>query len=463
MPGYLGLSWEKSPKKTGDIIITITMKNDRKLRNIRRKGKTRNSVAVIGLGYVGLPLAVMFVKAGFTVRGIDTNQKKISELLNCRSYIEDITDDDIKEMMSSGRFGASGNYEWIKKCDMVCICVPTPLDKNRQPDLSFVVNSTEKIAKYLRHGHIIVLESTTYPGTTEEIMLPILQKKRLKVGKDFYLAFSPERIDPGNKKFTLKDIPKVVGGVTPRCSKMVSSFYEKVFPSIHTVDSPKVAEMEKLLENVFRSVNIALVNELAMLCRKMKINIWDVIEAAKTKPYGFMPFYPGPGIGGHCIPLDPFYLSWKAKEYGMNTHFIELAGEVNASMPSYVVELVQSSLNDEGKSIKGAKILVLGAAYKKDINDCRESPSLKIIEELIQSNAVLSYNDPYVPSINICGKKLSSTKINYARLKSWDCIVIATDHSSYDYKKLISGSRLIVDTRNATGHVTHHSARIVKV
>ena len=420
-------------------------------------------IGIVGLGYVGLPLAVTFVKAGFTVRGIDTNREKISQLLNSHSYIHDITDDDIKEIVVSGRFKASDNYEWIKRCDMVCICVPTPLDKNRQPDLSFVVSSTEKVAKYLKRGHIIVLESTTYPGTTEEILLPILQKKGLKVGKDFYLAFSPERIDPGNKKFTLKDIPKVVGGVTPLCSKMVSSFYEKVFPSIHTAASPKVAEMEKLLENVFRSVNIALVNELAMLCGKMKINIWDVIEAAKTKPYGFMPFYPGPGIGGHCIPLDPFYLSWKAKEYGMNTHFIELAGEVNASMPSYVVELVQSSLNDEGKSIKGAKVLVLGAAYKKDINDCRESPSLKIIEELIYKNANLSYNDPFVPSINISGKKLCSTEIKYDRLKSWDCIVIATDHSSYDYQKLISGSRLIVDTRNATGHVTHHSARVVKV
>lgn len=422
------------------------------------------AIGIIGMGYVGLPLAVEFVKNGFKVIGIEQNPKRKESVNNGQNYISDVSDKELKEAVAQKRLKATEDFIELKKVDVISICVPTPLDKNKQPDISHVKSVTKQLCKYIRKGQLIVLESTTYPGTTEEIILPKLEASGLKVGKDFFLAFSPERVDPGNQKFKTKDIPKVVGGVTLKCTEIAKMLYSQIMPAIFTVSSPRVAEMEKLLENIFRSVNIALVNEMAILCKKMKIDIWEVIEAAKTKPYGFMPFYPGPGLGGHCIPLDPFYLSWKAKEYDMNTRFIELAGEINDRMPEYVVHLVQDGLNREEKSLKGAKILILGAAYKKDIDDWRESPSLKIIEILGNKGAIISYNDPLIPKIKVKGKIYSSINLNSKVLKQSDCVVIATNHSIYDYKQIVSFAPLIIDTRNSTmGLEREFLGRVIKI
>ncbi len=379
------------------------------------------------------------------------------------NYVSDVSETELKKVISNKKLKAVANYGPFKKVDAICICVPTPLDKNKQPNIYYVKSVTNQLAKVIRKGQLVILESTTYPGTTEEIILPKLEASGLKVGKDFFLAFSPERIDPGNKKYKTKDITKVVGGVTAKCTELAELLYAQIIAQVFPVSSPRVAEMEKLLENVFRSVNIALVNEMAILCKKMDIDIWEVIEAAKTKPYGFMPFYPGPGLGGHCIPLDPFYLAWKAKEYEMNTRFIELAGEINDRMPDYVVRLVQDGLNQQGKSIKDANILVLGAAYKKDIKDCRESPSLKIMQELVFKEACVNYNDPYVPKVRINGSMKKSIKLNPAVIKKADCVVIATDHSTYDYSDIVKHAALIIDTRNATVACSTHSARIIKI
>jgi len=430
----------------------------------KRIETNKAKIGIIGLGYVGLPLAVAFAKAGFDVIGVEQNPKRCKMVNRGQNYISDVTDEDLKKVIKLSKLKGSDDFSKLKKVDVICICVPTPLDKNKQPNISYVKSVTKQIAKNIRKGQLVVLESTTYPGTTEEIILPKLQASGLKVGKDFFLAFSPERVDPGNRIFKTQNIPKVVGGVTPKCTEIAQKLYSKIIPQIYAVSSPRVAEMEKLLENVFRSVNIALVNELSILCKKMNINIWEVIEAAKTKPYGFMPFYPGPGLGGHCIPLDPFYLSWKAKEYNMNTRFIELAGEINDRMPGYVVQLVQDSLNQSGKSLRGSKVLVLGAAYKKDIDDWRESPSLKIIEILENKEATVCYNDPLIPKVKIAGKMHSSVQLNKQLLKRVDCVVIATDHSLYDYREIVEAANLVVDTRNATASVSdNHSARIVKI
>ncbi len=420
-----------------------------------RKGRTGNSkpknekIGIIGLGYVGLPLAVKFAQAGFMVIGIDNDARKLKAVLSGESYIDDVKTEDVKIIVKNKMFSVSSNYEQLSKADVICICVPTPLDKNKQPDITYIRHATEKIAKILKKGQLVILESTTYPGTTEEIMLPVFEARGLKAGKDFNLVFSPERVDPGNKKFELNDVPKVVGGVTEKCSARAAEVYGKVFEKIHIVSSPKVAETEKLLENIFRNVNIALVNELAMLCRKMDIDVWEVIEAAKTKPYGYMAFYPGPGIGGHCIPLDPFYLSWKAKEYGIRTRFIELAGEINDKMPEYTVRLLQDILNDRDISLKGAKVLVLGVAYKKDINDMRESPAVKVIEQLFAKGAAVSYSDPHVPEARIEGRKMKSVVLNRKNVSSADAVVILTDHSAFDYEKIVNDAKLVVDTRNA--------------
>lgn len=417
-------------------------------------------IAIIGLGYVGLPLAVEFAKAGFTVLGVEQNPKR-QELINQgKNYIADVSDQELAAMVKLKRLKATADFSQLKNTEVIIICVPTPLDKNKQPNISYVKSVTKHLAQVIHQGQLIILESTTYPGTTEEVILPKLEAAGLKVGQDFFLAFSPERVDPGNKKFKTKDITKVVGGVTKQCGAMASLLYSRIIKKVFSVSSPRVAEMEKLLENVFRSVNIALVNELAILCKKMKIDIWEVIEAAKTKPYGFMPFYPGPGIGGHCIPLDPFYLSWKAKEYLVNTHFIELAGEINDKMPEYVVQLAQDGLNQQKKSLSGAKILVMGAAYKKDIADWRESPALKIIESLQHKGASVKYNDPFVPKLSINGQELSSVALTNKAINEADCVIIATDHSQYDYQSLVSNAKLVIDTRNAT---KTNQANVIKI
>jgi len=434
------------------------------MSNLRERIKSKKAkIGVIGLGYVGLPLAVEFAKAGFEVVGLEQNLKRQEKVNRGESYVTDVSSADLQAVVKVKRLKAIADFSVLKKADAICICVPTPLDKNKQPDISYVKSVANHLSKTICRGQLIILESTTYPGTTEEIILPKLEASGLKVGRDFFLAFSPERVDPGNKKFKTKDIPKVVGGVTPRCTELAVALYSQIIAKVYPVSSPRVAEMEKLLENVFRSVNIALVNEMAVLCKKMKIDIWEVIEAAKTKPYGFMPFYPGPGLGGHCIPLDPFYLTWKAKEFNMNTRFIELAGEINDHMPEYVTQLAQDGLNREGKSLKGAKVLVLGAAYKKDIDDCRESPSLMIIEELKNKGAEVEYNDPYVEKVRINGGMMKSQPLNSSNLKKADCVVIATDHSVYDYKNIVKQSRLIVDARNATKGIKSYTTRIIRI
>jgi len=421
-------------------------------------------IGIVGLGYVGLPLAVAFSKVGFEVLGIEQNLTRMKMINNGENYIADVSDADLKEIVRKDLLRASGDFLTLKNVDVIIICVPTPLDKNKQPDISYVKSVTEQITKIVHNGQLIVLESTTYPGTTEEIILPKLSNSGLKVGTNFYLAFSPERVDPGNEKFKTGDIPKVIGGVTPQCTYVAKLLYSQIIKETFVVSSPRVAEMEKLLENVFRSVNIALVNEMAILCKKMEIDVWEVIAAAKTKPYGYMAFYPGPGIGGHCIPLDPFYLSWKAKEYDLVTRFIELAGEINDKMPEYVVQLIQDGLNEYNKSIKNSNVLVLGMAYKKDINDWRESPSIKIFDLLDKKGAKVKYNDPFVKSIKIAGALQSSVSLNAKMLKQYDCVVVATDHSVYDYKMIVDNASLIVDTRNATLTAGKGSkAKIVKI
>jgi len=418
--------------------------------------KIKNKTAVlgvIGLGYVGLPLAVEKAKAGYKTIGFDMQEKKVRWVNEGRNYIGDIIDSDLKEVVDKGLLHTTTDFSFVKDIDTVCICVPTPLDIYQQPDLSYVKNSTVNIAKYLHPGMLIVLESTTYPGTTEEIVKPILEKKSgLKCGQDFFLAFSPERIDPGNAWYKVNNTPKIVGGVTPDCTEVVSYLYSNIIQGkVHPVSSPRVAEMEKIYENVFRYTNIALANEMSILCHKMGINFWEVIEAAKTKPYGFMAFYPGPGIGGHCIPLDPFYLTWKAREYNYHTKLIELAGEINKYMPEYVVERTAKILSQKFKKpLNGAKILLLGVAYKKDINDLRESPALEIIKKLEQEGAIVSYYDPYIPKFINNGKEYKSLgKLSEEEIKEKDIVVITTDHTKIDYEMVAENAKAVFDTRNA--------------
>ncbi|MGQ9631120.1 MAG: nucleotide sugar dehydrogenase [bacterium] len=420
-------------------------------------------VAVFGLGYVGLPLAVEKAKVGLTVIGIDRQAERVEKVNRAESYIPDVIQGSLEEVVRKGKLRATTDTSVLREVDAACICVPTPLNKNKEPDISYIINVTEKIAEHLHRGELVVLESTTYPGTTEEVILPRLEESGLKVGEDFFLAFSPERVDPGNKLYKTHNTPKVVGGVTPNCTEVARELYEKIVKDVKTVSSPRVAEAEKLLENVFRSVNIALVNELAVLCKRMGIDIWEVIDAASTKPYGFMPFYPGPGLGGHCIPIDPYYWSWKAREYDFHAKFIELAGEINDNMPYYVVSLVQNALNDLGKSLRGSKILVLGVAYKKDIDDFRESPALKIIKALKEMGADVVYNDPYIPSVKIGDGMVESVEASDDILQESDCVLITTDHSVYDYNRIVEKARLVVDTRNATRCVKTRGAKIVKL
>jgi UDP-N-acetyl-D-glucosamine dehydrogenase len=419
---------------------------------LKRIKERKASVGIIGLGYVGLPLVKEFHRAGFYVRGFDVDPKKVDMLNSGKSYIRHIPSEIIKNLTRDGRFNATTDFAKLKNIDCIIICVPTPLTKHREPDLSFVFNTTRSIAEHLHKGQLIVLESTTYPGTTDEDMKKILEETGLKAGRDFYLAYSPEREDPANKDFTTSGIPKVVGGYTRNCLKVTKALYDSIVISTVPVSSTKVAEATKLLENIYRAVNIALVNEMKILFDRMGIDIWEVIEASKTKPFGFQAFYPGPGLGGHCIPVDPFYLTWKAREYDFPTRFIELAGEINTSMPQYVVTKVADILNEKGKSMKGSRILILGLAYKKDVDDIRESPSLELIELLRNRGSKVDYNDPYIPKTHKMRHydlRMFSVPLTEKNLKTYDCVVISTDHSSYDYNFIAQHSRLIVDTRNA--------------
>ena len=419
-----------------------------------KKIKDRSArVGVIGLGYVGLPLVKTFLQKGFRVTGFDIDAKKVDLLNRGKTYIRHISAAELKGFLARKKFQATSDFRRLREVDTILICVPTPLDGHLNPDLSYVINSTITIAENLRRGQLVILESTTYPGTTDEEMRPILEAGGLKAGRDFFLAFSPEREDPGNKSFSTATTPKVVGGLTPGCLKVAKALYDQVIVRTVPVSSTKAAESTKLLENIFRSVNIALVNELKMIFDRMGIDVWEVIRAASTKPFGFMPFYPGPGLGGHCIPIDPFYLTWKAKEVDYQTKFIELAGEINTFMPYYVVNKTVEALNKRGKSVKGAKILVLGLAYKKDIDDSRESPSLKIINLFLGKGAKVSYNDPFIPKLaghrEYPGMEMSSVDLTAVLLKRADAVIISTDHSSYDYDRIVKNASLVIDTRNA--------------
>lgn len=415
-------------------------------------------IGVIGMGYVGLPLGLEFALKGYSVLGFDVDNEKVEKLLAGKGYIKHIKEDIIKQVVDAGNLSATTDFSRMKEVDAIIICVPTPLDKHRQPNMEYVENTALEIAKYLQKGQLVSLESTTYPGTTNEIILPLLEKgvngteRNWKAGEDFFLAFSPEREDPNNQNFTTSTIPKVVGGVTPNCLKVATALYDAVVVQTVPVSDTKVAEAAKLLENIYRSVNIAMVNELKTVFDKMGIDIWEVIEAAKTKPFGFQAFYPGPGLGGHCIPIDPFYLTWKAYEYDSSTRFIELAGEINTYMPYYVVEKTVETLNEAGKSIHGAKILILGAAYKKDIDDMRESPTLKLIDIFRDRKAEVSYNDPYVPKLPKTRKyhfKMESVELTAENISSFDLVLLSTDHTDYDYAFIYEHAKLIIDTRNA--------------
>jgi UDP-N-acetyl-D-glucosamine dehydrogenase len=408
-------------------------------------------IGIMGLGYVGLPLAVELGLSGFCVVGFDPDREKCARLNRGESYIPDVASSDLKSL-TERNLSAIPNFSELKKCDVIFICVPTPFTSAKSPDISYIISASREIAKRLRKGQLIILQSTTYPGTTEEVVLPILKEAGLKAESDFFLCFSPERIDPGNREYTIKNTPKVVGGLSKRSANIARTLFSKIISAenVHIVSSPKAAELCKLLENTFRAVNIALVNELVLLCARMGIDIWEVIDAASTKPFGFMPFWPGPGVGGHCIPVDPYYLSWKAREYDFSVKFIELAAEVNLSMPRYVVGLIQDALNREGKCVKGAKILVLGVAFKKDIDDPRNSPAISVMEHLLDRGVDLSYNDPHIPSVEIKKRVFKSKPLTEKLLSSSDCVVIAVDHTVYDYKEIVTHSQLIVDTRGAT-------------
>jgi UDP-N-acetyl-D-glucosamine dehydrogenase len=421
---------------------------------LRQKLANRTArVGVVGLGYVGLPLAVELARAGFKTIGIDLDKRKVDAINRGESYIQDVPTSDVAQFQKTGLLSAATDAAVVASLDTVNICVPTPLRKTKDPDLSYVVSAVEMIAAHLHKGQLVVLESTTYPGTTEEVVQPILEKGGLKAGTDFFLAFSPERVDPGNEKWTTKNVPKIVGGLTPDCSALANALYSASIDTVIEVSSPKVAEMVKLLENTFRAVNIGLVNELALMCDRLGLSVWEVVDAAATKPFGFMPFYPGPGLGGHCIPIDPFYLSWKVKEVGFEARFIELAGQVNGAMPHHVVDKITDALNSHSKAVRGAKVLILGISYKRDIDDMRESPALDVLAVLKQKGAVISYHDPYVPRLAARdwpgAVDLASVALTPQTLASADCAVIVTDHKVLDYKAIVAGSKLVVDSRNA--------------
>ena len=429
-------------------------------------------VGVIGLGYVGLPLLVEFASKGFTATGFEVDETKAAQINDGRSYIGDVPSNKLKEQVDSKRLRATTDFDHLSECDAIIICVPTPLRKTKEPDVSYILAAAEQIQKRLRRGHLIILESTTYPGTTDEVLLPMLEETGLQLDQDFLLAFSPERVDPGNPQFLTHNIPKVVGGVTDDSSEVAAHLYSQIVRDVHAVSSARVAEAAKLLENTFRAVNIGMANEMARLCYALNIDTWEVIRAAATKPFGFMAFYPGPGIGGHCIPLDPHYLSWKARQHGFDSRFISLAEEVNSRMPEHVVQLVADGLNDESKAMKGSSILLLGVAYKKDVDDVRESPALSIIDRLRAKGANVSYHDPFVAEMRFGdahteanGEPLDSVELSDERLRTADCVIIVTDHTDVDYRRVCSLAALIVDTRNAlNGELRRDSkARIIRL
>lgn len=436
------------------------------LTDLSDKLKNRGAIiGVIGLGYVGLPLVLRFHEEKYSVIGFDIDPAKVKMLNQGQSYIKHVPTKKIEALAASKRFEASADYSRLKEADVLIICVPTPLNKNKEPDMSYIDATSDMIAKELRPGQLVSLESTTYPGTTRELLLPKFERRGFKVGQDYLLVFSPEREDPGNPRFHTQNIPKVVGGVTPLCKTMGTLLYSQIVDRVITVGSPEVAEFTKILENTFRAVNIALVNELKMLADRMNVDIWEVIDAAASKPFGYMPFYPGPGLGGHCIPIDPFYLAWKAKEFNFRTHFIELAGEINTNMPSYIVTKISDAINKKAHSLKGARILLLGIAYKKDIDDMRESPALEIIELLREKGANVFYNDPFIPKIPKVRKhdiQLTSSRLTEKFLRSLDAAVIVTDHTSYDYDWIVANAPNVVDTRNAARAVKKNRKRIVK-
>lgn len=418
---------------------------------------------MIGLGYVGLPLAMEIAAAGFHVIGIDLDGDKIATLKQKKSYILDVPEKTITRAMESGSFTPTSDFTVLADADAVSICVPTPLSKSRDPDISFILAATAEIRKHLRPGQLIVLESTTYPGTTNELILPELESAGLRVGEDFFLAFSPERIDPGNASFNTHNTPKIVGGITDRCTEMARLFYSQFIERVIPVSSTKCAEMVKLLENTFRSVNIGMVNEMALMCDLLGVDIYEVIDAAATKPFGFIPFYPGPGLGGHCIPIDPHYLAWKLKALNFQARFIGLASEINGMMPSVVTTLVGEGLNRFSKSIRDSKVFILGVAYKKNVSDCRESPALDIMRLLSDKGAILSYNDPLVPSLRLNGEVMKSVDVTAASVESQDCVVILTDHGIYDFRKIVGAAKLVIDTRNATKDLAEFKDKIIKL
>ena len=423
-------------------------------QDLHRKLSTKTArVGVVGLGYVGLPLAVEFARAGYAVTGIDLDARKVDLINRGESYIQDVPSADVSQFQAQGLLRATVHAQDVAELDTINICVPTPLRKTKDPDLSYVVSAVEMIATHLRAGQLVILESTTYPGTTDEVVRPILERRGLRAGRDFFLAFSPERVDPGNVRWTTKNVPKVVGGMTVTCTKLASLLYSASIDTVVEVSSPRVAEMVKLLENTFRAVNIGLVNELALMCDRLGLSVWEVVDAAATKPFGFMPFYPGPGLGGHCIPIDPFYLSWKMKEVGFEARFIELAGHVNGAMPHHVVDKVAEALNSHQKSINGSSIVVLGVSYKRDVEDVRESPALDVMGALAKRGARVSFHDPYIPAIAARDwpgdRDLTSVPLSDALLEGADCVVIITDHRVFDYESVRRLARLVVDSRNA--------------
>lgn len=417
-----------------------------------RKEGPAIKVAVIGLGYVGLPLSCEFAKSGLDVIGIDISSEKVDSLNRGESYVLDVPSSEVAELVERGNLRATVDFSAIADSDAVCICVPTPLRKSMDPDISYIVAAVEETAKYMRPGTLVVLESTTYPGTTDEVVLSRLTEGGMEVGKDFFLAFSPERVDPGNQRYNTRNTPKVVGGVTPVCTERATALYGHAVDTVVPVSSATVAEMVKLLENTFRAINIGMVNELAIMCDRLGVDVWEVINAAKTKPFGFMPFFPGPGLGGHCIPIDPLYLSWKLKTINYTARFIELASSINSSMPEYVVTKINDALNDKAKSVRGSKILILGVAYKRDVSDVRESPALDIVGLLLRKGAAISYADPYVPQMSVLGETFTSYDLAKG-VSDFDCVVVITDHSGIDYGKVLSQASLVYDARNATANL----------
>ena len=426
------------------------------------KDKTAK-IAILGLGYVGLPLAVVFGEAGFQVTGVDPDKRKVNSLAEGKSYIPDVKTEIIAKLVKDGKFTATTDFSILKEMDAVSICVPTPLRKTGDPDMSFIISATEELAKYMHKGMVVVLESTTYPGTTRELLLPKLGKEHdLTIGEDWFLAFSPERVDPGREDWTTINTPKVLGGITEACGEVATAWYEGAIKTVHHVSTAEAAEMAKLLENTFRMINIGLVNELAIMCERLGVDVWEVIDAAASKPFGFMKFTPGPGLGGHCIPIDPLYLSWKMKSFNYNARFIELASEINTNMPRYVVSRILEALNDRGKHLKGSKVLVLGVAYKPDIDDVRESPALDVIGLMRNKGAIVEYHDPYIPQVHheYDGWQMDSVKDMMKSVKEADAVIIITNHKEYDYKAIIESAKFIFDSRNATGKMGKNSEKV---